>query len=75
MILDERIPTEEKEIQKAKQEKADKKDDIIKIEDFDKIKADSNDNKEEKGKDKEKKTGKAPKAVGKKLFNRRSGER
>jgi len=74
LVLDERIPTEAKEIEKAKSEKADKKDDIIKVDDFDKIKADQKDEdkpeKEQKGSDKP-----AKKGVRKQLFNRRSGER
>jgi large subunit ribosomal protein L22 len=73
LVLDERIPTATKEIEKAKSEKV-SKDDIIKIDDFDKIKADQKEeDKTEKGK---KSTGKSTtKTFSKKLFNRRSGER
>ncbi len=75
LILDERIPTEAKDIEIAKSAKT-VKDDIIKIDDFDKIKSDQkDDDKKGDGSGKGTKVKEGTKNVSKKLFNRRSGER
>jgi large subunit ribosomal protein L22 len=75
VTLGERIPTTDKKVK----EKKDKKDDIIKIEDFDQLKAvEKEKGKEEKmtdGKGKGGAAAKPQKGFSNKIFNRRSGER
>lgn len=75
VTLSERIPTTDKKVK----DKKDKKDDIIKIEDFDQLKeVEKEKGKEEKiteGKGKGGATAKPTKGFSNKIFNRRSGER
>ena len=75
LILSERIPTAEK----TAKEKKTAKDDIVKIEDFDQLKAvEKEKNKEEKISEGRSKSGaaiKSQKGLKNKIFNRRSGER
>lgn len=76
LVLDELVPTAEKEIEKAKAQKAAKKDDIIKIDDFDKVKSDDKATDKSAASKEGKVSGKTGSQSGaKKLFNRRSGER
>jgi len=72
LVLDERIPTAEKDIEEVKSKKA-VKDDIIKVDDFDKVKEKQKD--DDKSLEKGKKVKSGSKSFSKKLFNRRSGER